>query len=187
MSITLEAKSTLTDRYQTTVPEVVRQVLCLDTRDKIHYTIRPNGEVVLSRVETESLEEDEVLTAFLDFLAREMAAHPERLRALDSRFVQHLGSLTEGVEIDLDEAYERMLRGDVTRTGSSSTARRWLPDVLRRKKPRKVSLPGPSSRSNTNACFNRASFLRDAGSIPARHRESLPRCAQTAPTTCHRA
>ena len=41
----------LTDRYQTTVPETVRRALRLGKRDKIHYTIRPDGEVVLSRVE----------------------------------------------------------------------------------------------------------------------------------------
>ncbi len=51
MRATLEVESTLTDRYQTTVPETVRRVLRLGKRDKIHYTIRPNGEVVLTRAE----------------------------------------------------------------------------------------------------------------------------------------
>ncbi len=51
MAATLEAESTLTDRYQTTVPETVRRALRLGKRDKTHYTIRPGGEVVLSRVE----------------------------------------------------------------------------------------------------------------------------------------
>ena len=50
MAATLEVESTLTDRYQTTVPETVRRALRLRKRDKIHYTIRPGGEVVLSRV-----------------------------------------------------------------------------------------------------------------------------------------
>ena len=50
MAATLEVESTLTDRYQTTVPETVRRALRLGKRDKIHYTIRPGGEVVLSRV-----------------------------------------------------------------------------------------------------------------------------------------
>ena len=49
MATTLEVESTLTDRYQTTVPETVRRVLKLGKRDKIHYTIRLDGEVVLSR------------------------------------------------------------------------------------------------------------------------------------------
>ena len=38
MPATLEAESTLTDRYQTTVPETVRRALRLGKRDKIHYT-----------------------------------------------------------------------------------------------------------------------------------------------------
>ena len=49
MPATLEVESTLTDRYQTTVPETVRRALQLGKRDKLHYTIRPGGEVVLTR------------------------------------------------------------------------------------------------------------------------------------------
>jgi len=52
MATTLEAESTLTDRCQTTVPETVRRALRLGKRDKIHYTIRPSGEVVLTRMPT---------------------------------------------------------------------------------------------------------------------------------------
>ena len=101
MHATLEVESTLTDRYQTTVPETVRRSLRLGKRDKIHYTIRPNGEVVLSRAETLEVD-DPVLGQFLDFLSRDIASHPERLQALDTHFVQRLQSLTRGVEIDLD-------------------------------------------------------------------------------------
>jgi len=43
MPATLEAESTLTDRYQTTVPETVRRALRLRKRDKIQYVIRPSG------------------------------------------------------------------------------------------------------------------------------------------------
>ena len=50
MADTFVVESTLTDRYQTTVPETVRRALRLRKRDKIQYTIRPGGEVVLSRV-----------------------------------------------------------------------------------------------------------------------------------------
>jgi antitoxin PrlF len=49
-TLTLEAESTLTDRYQTTVLEIVRRALKLGKRDKIQYTMRPSGEVVLTRV-----------------------------------------------------------------------------------------------------------------------------------------
>ena len=101
MATTLEVESTLTDRYQTTVPETVRRALRLGKRDKIHYTIRPGGEVVLTRAE-DSEEDDPVLGLFLGFLARDIATHPERLQAIDVSFVQRLQSLTGGIEVDLD-------------------------------------------------------------------------------------
>jgi antitoxin PrlF len=103
MAVTLEVESTLTDRYQTTVPETVRRALKLCKRDKIHYTIRPGGEVVLSRVET-AAQDDPVLGQFLDFLSRDMANHPERLQSIDAGFAQRLRGLTCGVEVDLDVA-----------------------------------------------------------------------------------
>ena len=103
MAATLEVESTLTDRYQTTVPETVRRALHLGKRDKIHYTIRPGGEVVLSRAEPTE-ESDPVLGSFLGFLARDIASHPERLQAIDASFVQRLQSLTGGIEVDLDAA-----------------------------------------------------------------------------------
>ena len=75
MPTTVEADSTLTDRYQTTVPETVRRFLRLGKRDKLRYSIRPSGEVVLSRATTVT-RSDPVLDAFLAFLARDMAKHP---------------------------------------------------------------------------------------------------------------
>ena len=101
MPATLEVESTLTDRYQTTVPEMVRRSLRLGKRDKVHYSIRPNGEVALSRADV-SEPDDPVLGQFLGFLSRDIAAHPERLRALDASFVQRMHSLTTGIEVDLD-------------------------------------------------------------------------------------
>jgi len=101
MPATLEVESTLTDRYQTTVPETVRRALKLGKRDKIHYTIRPGGEVVLTRAEAAE-GDDPVLGQFLGFLARDIASHPQRLQAIDARFVQRLQALTDGIEVDLD-------------------------------------------------------------------------------------
>jgi antitoxin PrlF len=103
MPATLDVESTLTDRYQTTVPETVRRALRLGKRDKIHYSIRPSGEVVLTRAET-SEGDDPVLGQFLAFLARDIASHPERLRAVDAGLVQRLQSLVSGIEVDLGAA-----------------------------------------------------------------------------------
>ncbi len=101
MPATLEAESTLTDRYQTTVPETVRRVLHLGKRDKIHYTIRPSGEVVLTRAEPHE-GDDPVLGHFLTFLASDIATHPERLQAIDAGLIQRVRSLVGGMEINLE-------------------------------------------------------------------------------------
>lgn len=101
MPVTLEVESTLTDRYQTTVPETVRRALRLGKRDKIHYTIHPTGEVVLTRAD-DSEAADPVLGHFLHFLAQDIASHPERLQVMDAGLVQRIQSLVGGVEVDLD-------------------------------------------------------------------------------------
>ena len=101
MPASLEVESTLTDRYQTTVPETVRRSLRLGKRDKIHYTIRPNGEVLLSRAEAATAD-DPVLGQFLGFLSRDMASHPEHLQTFDISFVQRLRSLTRDIDVALD-------------------------------------------------------------------------------------
>jgi antitoxin PrlF len=101
MVATLEVESTLTDRYQTTIPETVRRALKLGKRDKIHYAIRPDGEVLLSRA-PEAIEEDLVLDQFLGFLARDMATHPERVQLMDGVLVQRIQSLVGHIEPDLD-------------------------------------------------------------------------------------
>jgi antitoxin PrlF len=103
MAAILEVESTLTDRYQTTVPETVRRALRLGKRDKIHYTIRPGGEVVLTRVEALEVD-DPILGQFLGFLARDISSHPQRLQSVDSHFLQRIQSLVGGIEVDLDAA-----------------------------------------------------------------------------------
>ncbi|MBU0723722.1 MAG: type II toxin-antitoxin system PrlF family antitoxin [Alphaproteobacteria bacterium] len=97
----LEVESTLTDRYQTTVPEAIRRALRLSKRDKIHYTIRPDGEVVLTRAEAGE-GEDPLIGHFLSFVARDIASHPERVQSIDAGFVRRVQSLADGIEIDLD-------------------------------------------------------------------------------------
>src|SRR2546430_10035128 len=60
----LEIESTLTDRYQTTVPDAVRRTLKLRKRDKIRYVVRPDGAVLLTRAEAGE-ESDPVVGKFL--------------------------------------------------------------------------------------------------------------------------
>jgi antitoxin PrlF len=101
MPATLQVESTLTDRYQTTVPETVRRALRLGKRDKIRYAIRADGEVVLTRAAA-SETDDPALLPFLGFLARDLAEHPGRVRAVDADLVKRIQALVRGVEVDLD-------------------------------------------------------------------------------------
>jgi antitoxin PrlF len=96
-----EAESTLTDRYQTTVPETVRSALRLGKRDKLRYTIGPDGDVRLSRVDAHE-DADPALGRFLSFLEQDIAGHPERLHAVDADLVARIHSLVGEVEADLD-------------------------------------------------------------------------------------
>jgi antitoxin PrlF len=101
MPATLKVESTLTDRYQTTVPETVRRALRLGKRDKIHYTIRPDGEVVLTRAAVAE-PDDPALAPFLGFLARDLATHPEQLQAVDASLAQRIQALVGNTAVDLD-------------------------------------------------------------------------------------
>jgi antitoxin PrlF len=101
MAASIEIESTLTDRYQTTVPETVRRTLRLGKRDKLHYSIRPGGEVVLTRAETIA-EDDPLLGQFLKFMANDIATHPERLQAVDASLVMRIQSLVGNINVDLD-------------------------------------------------------------------------------------
>lgn len=101
MQTPFDVDSTLTDRYQTTVPETVRRALKLGRRDKIHYTIRPDGQVLLTRA-VSAEPDDPVLGRFLAFLARDIAIHPERLQSIGADFGERIQSLIGGVEVDLD-------------------------------------------------------------------------------------
>lgn len=99
----LDVESTLTDRYQTTVPETVRRALRLGKRDRIHYSIRADGQVVLTRA-AEQVTDDPSLLPFLALLAQDIAQHPEHLQALDAGLAQRLQQLVGEAEIDLDAA-----------------------------------------------------------------------------------
>lgn len=94
------SESTLTDRYQTTVPDPVRKALGLNKRDKICYTIQPDGKVWISRAD--QTESDPVLGEFLNFLARDMEKNSQHLQAMSSDLVSHVQSLVSGVDLDLD-------------------------------------------------------------------------------------
>lgn len=100
MAGAIEFESTLTDRYQTTVPDPVRRALGLGKRDKINYRIQPDGTVVLARAEPGE-PDDPALTRFLRFLANDIDSRPQAVSVLGREWLDGLRSLVEGAEIDL--------------------------------------------------------------------------------------
>ena len=103
MTKILQAESTLTDRYQTTVPEVVRKALGLSKRDKICYIIHTDGTVTIDRSEEKESENDPILGKFLSFLAQDMEKNPQHLQSISTETLQRVRSLVGDVDIDLDE------------------------------------------------------------------------------------
>lgn len=103
MPATIELESTLTDRYQTTVPDAVRRALKLSKRDRIRYLVQSNGSVLLQRAEEPC---DPVLESFLEFMARDIKAHPQHIRAIDTALAKRMRALTKGVTVDLDAALD---------------------------------------------------------------------------------
>lgn len=98
--LSLSSDSTLTNRYQTTVPYMIRKALRLEKHDKIRYTVQPDGSVLMSRSNQD--EDDPVLAQFLTFLTNDIIQNPQNVRAIDSDLPERVRSLVSDVEIDLD-------------------------------------------------------------------------------------
>ena len=100
MAKILQTESTLTDRYQTTIPDIVRKTLGLNKRDKITYVINSDGTVTITRGETSK--EDPILAKFLNFLAQDMEQNPHHIQPVTLKTRERVRSLVEDVKIDLD-------------------------------------------------------------------------------------
>lgn len=98
----IEAESTLTDRYQTTIPEAVRRTLGLGKRDGLIYTVLDDGTVQISRAE----DDDPALRPFLALLAEDIALHPEHLQVVPDSLVNRIDDLVGGMEVDLDASID---------------------------------------------------------------------------------
>lgn len=95
------SQSTLTDRYQTTVPATVRKALHLNKRDKLNFTVLDDGKVLVTKAEEK--ESDPILGEFLSFLESDMKTHPEHIHALSGESKARADALIADVFIDLDE------------------------------------------------------------------------------------
>ncbi len=72
----LEAESTLTSRYQTTIPDAVRKVLGLGKQDRLLYRVTDAGVVQLSKAQSLAAE-DPALLPFLALLDRRLDGRPD--------------------------------------------------------------------------------------------------------------
>ncbi|MGI0479947.1 type II toxin-antitoxin system PrlF family antitoxin [Geminocystis sp. CENA526] len=106
MSKLIKAESTLTQRYQTTIPYVVRQTLGLEKGNKISYQIQEDGSVIITRCQNNQEELDPILGQFLDFLEQDINKNPQQIKAMTSTEVNHLKSLVNHVAVDLETSLE---------------------------------------------------------------------------------
>jgi antitoxin PrlF len=98
----IEKVATITAKGQITIPKAVRQALGADYGGKIAYRIDEHG-VSLHRVEAA---EDPALGAFLEFLATDIRAHPERIQLVSPELRARIEALTAGFEVDLNGPIE---------------------------------------------------------------------------------
>lgn len=98
--------ATITAKGQTTLPKAVRQALAVGPGDKIAYEIDQAGQVLVSRIEAEA---DPALIAFLDFIAKDIAANPQNLTLFPADLIERIEDLVGNADINLDEVIE----GDV--------------------------------------------------------------------------
>ncbi len=95
----LEEVSTITAKGQTTVPKAVRQVLGVDVGDQIAF--RVDGQQV-TVVPAGVVHEDPVVGKFLEFIAKDIAQHPNAVKALSRDFASRMANLLKGKKVDLD-------------------------------------------------------------------------------------
>lgn len=85
----------------------MRRALGWRKRDRIRYSFRANGEVVLQRVSPDPMEEDPALAPFLALLERDSSAHPERLQPIGSAMPPFAGPALRDQQVLAD----RLMKG----------------------------------------------------------------------------
>jgi antitoxin PrlF len=95
--------STLTDRYQTTIPREIRSFLNLDKGAQIQYVIDPSGKVYLQSESENELNEDPILYSFLEFMEQDMRKSPKHIQPLAAELMHKVQHLVKDVDVDLDQ------------------------------------------------------------------------------------
>ena len=94
----LEAESTLTARYQTTIPDAVRKVLGLRKHDRVVYRVSDSGEVRLARADAVGTE-DPALAPFLALLDARVAREPASIVPYSNADAEDDLALVKGVAL----------------------------------------------------------------------------------------
>jgi antitoxin PrlF len=97
-------RSRITSKSQNTIPKAVRDVLGVGPGDDVAYVIE--GDRVTLVNPAAAAERDPVLVKFLDFIERDMAAHPESITSFPVDLHRRMADLTAGDDIDLDAPIE---------------------------------------------------------------------------------
>ncbi len=105
MAVTLEEISTITAKGQTTVPKAVRQALGVDYGGRIAFRVDRRG-VTVSRADEA---EDPAIETFLGFLAADLKARPEAVKAMSPDLAARIAALTGEIAVNLDDEID----GDV--------------------------------------------------------------------------
>lgn len=98
----LKTESTLTNKYQTTIPSLVRQTLGLEKGSKIIYQIQADGSVTISCNEDCKHNSDPILSKFLNFLAQDMEKNPQHIQPISLETFSGVQSLVADISVDLD-------------------------------------------------------------------------------------
>ena len=83
-----------------TVPAAIRKMLALGKRDQVVFRGLADGTVVIAKKAPD--EDDPVIGKFLEFLARDMAREPARIRPVPRSLVSRAKALVKGVDVDID-------------------------------------------------------------------------------------
>ncbi|MBK1793868.1 type II toxin-antitoxin system PrlF family antitoxin [Devosia sp. WQ 349] len=105
MTSVLKEESTITAKGQTTVPKSVRQALGVDYGGRITFTVDAQRRVIVEKVEDEAA--DPVVGSFLNFLAQDMAANPQRsIVPLTPELRSRVAALVDDLESDPGETID---------------------------------------------------------------------------------
>lgn len=99
-------ESTVTERYQTTVPNGVRKALGVQGKDRLVWEIRGDEAIVRRAPVTHEDGDDPALEPFLRLVTDDIVAHPERLQGIPDGLYRRWMAVIQGVEVDLDEPVE---------------------------------------------------------------------------------